>query len=270
MITAISKIQNVKSNNTSYGKKQSNIAFHGNFSNIGKNIREAKTPRINGFFEEFANKLLESQLFQKLAKNTELRSSKNPLIAATSMDPLDHTTAEQRAQLASQSKGTLGKLSDLLFGPKAPNGSVEDVLNDKTGNKISNEISSSTDNLENMKINQNASKLADSALDSSPESIHHVRPEDLVFDQDGNVVYEINPKLEAELNADKLEQLAQDASKEVPTDNVNPKNLIFDQDGNVVYKIEEDTDQTITDTNVTDDNTIEDIDTDFFDPYMGV
>jgi len=260
MIKSISKIQNVKSNNISYKKKQSNIAFQGNFSNVGKHIIEAKTSKVNS-------------LFQKLIKPTELQVSKKPLIAATSMDPLDHMTAEQIAQLASQSKGSLEKLRDLVFGPKTPKTSVDDVVTN-TGNKPSSEISSNAGNIEksidNTAINPNISKLEDSILDTSVESANNVKPEDIVWDQNGEVAYIIDPKIEAELKANKLEQLAQELPKEAVERNIDPKDIIFDQDGNIVHIIDH-TEPIISSHPVIDHNPdSEDIDIDLSDIYMGV
>lgn len=84
MITAISKFQNTKTNNTFTIQKQSTqIAFSGNFAKLGKNLVEDGNSKFGGKIRRFAEETTESivRALKKLVGDNELPFTEKPLTA---------------------------------------------------------------------------------------------------------------------------------------------------------------------------------------------
>jgi len=246
MLSAISSLKATGNNKKlsgsiySYNGVKNDISFKG-FPTVGlKN--ENKLAAMAGKFLEETRGFLKRSL-TKITKQNELPISERPLIAATSMDPLDHISQEELAKL-SRPKNPIQRMTDLYRESKEPQAAIDlrHSQFDSQGNLTYIVREGDTDAPALSKL---AAHLG--SVEETPVTPTH--PNDIIWGSDGQPLHVLSDadkalaKAETEGNSARLSKLASEAEqlpKEVEAP-VNPENLVFDGDGRLVYTIPEET-----------------------------
>lgn len=170
MLTAINSFKITQNNQMykNYKQNKNSTSFKGLLP-----IKIKQESQLTTILKKF---LEESGLFfqntaRKVFDINELPITDHPIIAATSMDPLAHITPEARKQLAGNKKNSIQRTMELISGSK------EKPLEPQGATIIEH---------------------AKGGIKHVGESEPPVKPENLVFDGDGNLVYTIpdtNPEI---------------------------------------------------------------------------
>jgi len=283
MIKSISSFLNVKTNNNFTNSKQSTqIYFKGNLAKLGENLVEAEASKFGGKIRRLAGEATDIYrgFIKKITGKDELPIIERPLIAPTSMNPLEHISSEDLASQTANRKGPIQKMIDTILGPKEAQaeegGKLIRTAADEGGasaksGKLISEIghnSSESERPIDLRHSQfdsqgnltyivregdaNApalSKFAAQAEGSVEKAVQPSNPKDIIWGSDGNPLYVLSDADKAAaqggsktdgLNFNKLVHEAEQGSKGVE-ESGDPSNLVFDSEGNVVYKIPDET-----------------------------